>query len=68
MFDDDYDDDGYDPIEPFSEDEFVTHSKRELRNLDAGRDESDDGDDEDEDFDDDDLDDDEDEEEDDKDD
>jgi len=35
-FDDDYDD--YDPTEPFSEDEFVTHSKRELRNLDAGRD------------------------------
>ena len=42
MFDDNYDD--YDPIEPFSQDEFVTHSKRELRNLDAGRAENDDGD------------------------
>ena len=43
MFDDDYDD--FDPTEPFSEDEFVTHTRRELRNLDAGRDEDDDGDD-----------------------
>jgi DNA-directed RNA polymerase subunit RPC12/RpoP len=42
MFDDDYD--GFDPTEPFSEDEFVTYSKRELRNLDAGRDDGDDGD------------------------
>ena len=40
MFDDDYDD--YDPTEPFSEDEFVTYNKRELRNLDAGRSENDD--------------------------
>ena len=43
MFDDDYDD--FDPTEPFSEDEFVTHTRRELRNLDAGREEDDDGDD-----------------------
>jgi DNA-directed RNA polymerase subunit delta len=57
MFDDDYD-----PLEPFSGDEFVTYTRRELRNLDAGREEFDDGDEEDEDFDDDDLDDDEDEE------
>ena len=48
MFDDDFDD--YDPIEPFSQDEFVTHSKRELRNLDAGRAEDDDGDEDDEDY------------------
>ena len=46
-YDDDYDD--YDPTEPFSEDEFVTYNKRELRNIDAGRDEDDDGDDTDED-------------------
>ena len=39
----DFDDD-YDPTEPFSEDEFVTYNKRELRNLDAGRNEDDDGD------------------------
>ena len=43
MFDDDYDD--FDPTEPFSEDEFVTYNKRELRNLDAGRDDWDDDDD-----------------------
>ena len=47
MFDDDFDD--FDPTEPFSEDEFVTHSRRELRNLDAGREEWDDGEEEDED-------------------
>ena len=35
MFDD-FDD--YDPTEPFSQDEFVSHNDRELRNLDAGRD------------------------------
>ena len=35
----------YDPLEPFSEDEFVSYTKRELRNLDAGREEWDDGDD-----------------------
>ena len=40
MFDDDYDD--YDPTEPFSQDEFVTHNNRELRNLDAGKNENDD--------------------------
>ena len=40
MFDDDYDD--YDPTETFSDDEFVVHNNRELRNLDAGRDDSDD--------------------------
>jgi len=40
MFDDDYDD--YDPTEPFSQDEFVTHNNRELRNLDVGRAENDD--------------------------
>lgn len=45
MFDDDFDD--FDPTEPFSEDEFVTYNKRELRNLDAGREEDDDGDDDD---------------------
>ena len=44
MFDDDFEDD-YDPTEPFSQDEFVTHNKRELRNIDAGRDDQDDGDD-----------------------
>ena len=37
MFDDDYD-----PIEPFSQDEFIVHNNRELRNLDAGRDDWDD--------------------------
>jgi hypothetical protein len=40
-----YDFDDFDPTEPFSEDEFLAHSKRELRNLDAGRDDWDDGDD-----------------------
>ena len=34
MFDDDFDD--YDPTEPFSQDEFVVHNNRELRNIDAG--------------------------------
>ena len=42
----DFDDD-YDPTEPFSPDEFVSHNTREIRNLDAGRDDWDDGDDED---------------------
>ena len=41
-FDDDYD--GYNPVEPFSQDEFIVHNDRELRNLDAGRDDWDDGD------------------------
>ena len=36
-------DDEYNPIEPFSRDEFVTHNNRELRNLDAGRDSHDNG-------------------------
>jgi len=40
MFDDDFDD--YNPIEPFSQDEFIVHNNRELRNLDAGRNEWDD--------------------------
>ena len=39
MFDD-FDD--YDPTEPFSQDEFVVHNNRELRNLDAGGNEWDD--------------------------
>ena len=43
--------DEYDPTEPFSEDEFIVHNDRELRNIDAGRD-ADDGDDEDDDDDD----------------
>jgi len=30
--------DEHNPVEPFSEDEFVTHNDRELKNLDAGRD------------------------------
>ena len=34
FYDDDFD--GYDPTEPFSQAEFVVHSDRELRNLDAG--------------------------------
>ena len=34
-----FDDDAYNPVEPFSQDEFVTHSSRELQNLDAGNDE-----------------------------
>ena len=34
MFDDDF----YDPTEPFSEDEFVTYNNNELNALDAGRD------------------------------
>ena len=42
MFDDD--DDDYNPVEPFSRDEFSVHNDRELRNLDAGRDDGDDGD------------------------
>ena len=41
MFDDDYFDD-FNPVEPFSMGEFVTHNNRELRNLDAGRNEWDD--------------------------
>ena len=43
---------GYNPIEPFSQDEFIVHNDRELRNLDAGRGEWDDGDDDDGDYDD----------------
>jgi len=31
-----FDDDDYNPVEPFSQDEFVAHNDRELRNLDAG--------------------------------
>ena len=43
MFDDDFDDDfdDYNPVEPFSEAEFVVHNNRQLRNLDAGRDSDD---------------------------
>ena len=40
-----YDEDfeaGYNPVEPFSQDEFVTYNNRDLRNLDAGRNENDD--------------------------
>ena len=32
------DDDGFDPTEPFSEDEFIVYNNRELKALDAGRD------------------------------
>jgi len=32
------DGDFYNPVEPFSRDEFTTYNDRELRNLDAGRD------------------------------
>jgi len=39
--------DDYDPTEPFSQDEFIVHNDRELKNIDAGRDEWDDGEDED---------------------
>jgi len=39
--------DEFDPTEPFSPDEFVFHNDRELRNLDAGREEDDDEEDED---------------------
>jgi len=39
--------DDYDPTEPFSPDEFLTYTRRELRNLDAGREEWDDEEDED---------------------
>ena len=35
----------YDPTEPFSQDEFVAHNDRELKNLDEGRDDWDDGED-----------------------
>jgi hypothetical protein len=35
--------DEYDPMEPFSQDEFVVHNDRELKNIDAGRDGWDDG-------------------------
>jgi DNA-directed RNA polymerase subunit RPC12/RpoP len=41
--------DGFNPVEPFSRDEYAVHNDRELRNLDAGRDDWDDGDDDDED-------------------
>jgi len=34
--------DDYDPTEPFSQDEFLTYTRRELRNLDAGRETDDD--------------------------
>ena len=34
-----FDDDVYNRVEPFSQDEFVAHSSRELENLDAGNDE-----------------------------
>jgi len=39
--------DEYDPTEPFSQDEFIVHNDRELKSIDAGRDEWDDEDDED---------------------
>ena len=42
-----FDDDDYNPVEPFSQDEFVAHNDRELLNLDAGRYEYDASDDED---------------------
>ena len=48
FYDEDFEDDnsrGYNPVEPFSQDEFIAHNDRELRNLDAGRDDWDDGDD-----------------------
>ena len=52
FYDEDFED-GYNPVEPFSQDEFVVHNDRELRNLDAGREDWDDGDeDDDEDYDD----------------
>ena len=41
FYDEDFED-GYNPVEPFSQDEFVAHNNRELRNLDAGRDADDD--------------------------
>ena len=37
FYDEDFEND-YNPVEPFSQDEFVVHNDRELRNLDAGRD------------------------------
>ena len=40
-YDEDLEND-FDPTEPFSQDEFVTHNKRELRNIDAGRNSDDD--------------------------
>ena len=40
MFDGHYDD--YDPIELFSQDEFIMHNNRELNNFDADREEWDD--------------------------
>ena len=43
FYDEDFED-GYNPVEPFSQDEFVVHNNRELRNLDAGRDDWGDGD------------------------
>ena len=33
-----FEDDDYDPTEPFSEDEFVSYNNNELKVLDAGRD------------------------------
>jgi len=45
FYDEDFEDDhngGYNPIEPFSQDEFIAHNDREIRNLDAGRGEWDD--------------------------
>lgn len=50
FYDEDFEEDGYNPVEPFSQDEFVSHNNRELRNLDAGREDFDDGDDYDEDI------------------
>ena len=38
FYDEDFEDDGYDPTEPFSQDEFVSYSNNELAALDAGRD------------------------------
>ena len=49
-YNDDFED-APNPVEPFSQDEFAVHNDRELRNLDAGRDDGDDGG-EDEDYDD----------------
>ena len=51
FYDEDFEND-YNPVEPFSQDEFVAHNDRELRNLDAGREDWDDGEDDDEDYDD----------------
>jgi len=51
FYDEDFEND-YNPVEPFSQDEFVAHNDRELRNLDAGREDWDGGEDDDEDYDD----------------